>query len=76
MMYYYGNFFPFDWLGFGLMPVLMILFWGLVVYGVVLLFRGFSNKDNNNRSIDIIKERYAKGDITKEQFESMKKDLG
>lgn len=74
MMYYYGDFFPFGL--FGLMPLFMILFWGLVIYGVVVLFRRFSDKDAiNNRHLDIIKERYAKGEITKEQFESMKKDL-
>lgn len=73
MMYYYGNFFPFGW--FGLMPLLMILFWALVIYGAIVLFRKSSHKDNGNRPIDIIKERYAKGEITKEQFESMKKDL-
>ncbi len=73
MMYYYGNLFPFDWFGF--MPLFMLLFWGLVIYGVVFLFRGFLHKDTNNRPVYIIKERYAKGEITKEQFESMKKDL-
>lgn len=72
MMYYYGDFVPFHMFGFGY--VFMFLFWGLLIYGAVLLFRhnGFADK---NRALDILKERYAKGELTKEEFETMKRDL-
>ena len=33
------------------------------------------NNSQKSNSLDIIKERYAKGEITKEGFENMKKDL-
>ena len=71
-MMYYNSFYPMNMFGFG--GLFMIIFWGLIIYGIVILFRHNSHSEKG-RSIDILKERYAKGEITKEQFESMKKDL-
>jgi putative membrane protein len=34
------------------------------------------HSENKSGAQDILNERYAKGEITKEQYESMKKDLG
>jgi putative membrane protein len=61
---------------FGFGSIFMILFWIFLVYLiVVVLRRGGLSVNNENHAMDILKERYAKGEITKEQFESMKKDL-
>ncbi len=56
---------------------------GWIVFVAVILFvvKAFSRNRHHYRmfghdsSMDILRERYAKGEITKEQFESMKKDL-
>lgn len=55
----------------------MILFWGFVIYLIVFVINKNQSKNDAGRhhSIEILKERYAKGEITKEQFEEMKKDL-
>ena len=71
MMYYYNNFFPFQMLG----PIFMVLFWVLVIYLIVSVLRRTPNHYETNNAMEILKERYAKGEITKEQFETMKKDL-
>ena len=56
--------------------VFMLLFWVLVIYLIVWLVRKApATTGTKNSAMDILKERYAKGEITKDQFEGMKKDL-
>jgi len=75
---------------FGLGALIMIAFWVLVIGGVVwlvvTLVRGGQGQATppvqavgaaqNQTPLDILKARYARGEITKEQFEEMKRDLG
>jgi putative membrane protein len=39
-------------------------------------YHDYYHGENKSGVLDILKERYAKGEITKEQYENMKKDLG
>ena len=59
--------------------IVMILFWILVVVGIVVLVKyAISNttrSDQSRSALDILKKRYAKGEIDKDEFESKKKDL-
>ena len=63
----------------GGMWVLFVLFWILVIAGVVLIVRwliGGAEKTSASESpLDILKKRYARGEIDRETFERMKKDL-
>lgn len=68
------------WWGWGLgMMVMMLLFWGLVIVGLVVLIRwviGQSKEGRSDSAVEILRQRYARGEINKEQFESMKRELG
>ncbi len=59
----------------------MIILWvviGLIVWGVVALAkRGTSTSDTTQKRdpLDIAKERYAKGETSKEELKEIKKNL-
>jgi putative membrane protein len=58
----------------------MFLWWILIILGIVVLarwlFGGGSRRDApERRALEILAERYARGEIDREQFEKMKKDL-
>jgi len=52
-----------------------------IIVWAVTLFTNKSRSENSNNFVEketplsILKKRYAKGEITKEQFDEMKKDL-
>ena len=67
--------------GFG-MGIGMLLFWGLIIAAIVVLIRGFSGSSRGNAprlpektALDILRERYARGEIDKAEFEEKRRDL-
>lgn len=66
------------WLGI----LLMVIVWALVILGIVALIRWLWMAGPRRGAapgpspLDILKQRYARGEINKEEFEQKKKDLG
>lgn len=67
--------------GMGLMMLFMVVFWSLiialVIWFIVRATRRGTGGGGPERGapLDIARERYAKGEITKEQFDQIKRDL-
>jgi putative membrane protein len=69
-----------SWDAWGLGTMLMmLLFWGLVVVGVTFAIRWAARMSRAgatpDRALEILRERYARGDIDKDEFEAKKRDL-
>lgn len=75
-----------DWNGFGGWGigfgfVFMLLFWGLVILGIAALIRWLMMQPSAGKNLrgktplEIVQERYARGEINREEYEQIKRDL-
>jgi len=74
-----GGGYGMGWFG----PIVMVAFWIAVIVGIVFLVRWLilSTRSTGHKAhsedsaLEILKKRYARGEIDKEEFEEKKKDL-
>ena len=71
---------PVWWWGWGIgIMAMMILFWVVFFVGLLAAIRWLLGKRTETKTdpaLQILRERYARGEINKEEFEIRKKDLG
>ena len=67
-----------NWFGGG---IFMLLFWGVIIIGGFFLVRYLIRQSQTaarateNTALEILKQRYARGEINDEEFEKMKAKL-
>jgi putative membrane protein len=75
----WGNYGWGQGMGFGFGGIFMLFFWGLIIVGIVYLVQAAVKKQGKSGQeeapLDILKKRYAKGEISKEEFQQMKDNI-
>ena len=67
--------------GMGFGAIFMVLFWGLIIWGIVALVRRAASPGSDSTHyrvdspLDVLKKRYARGDIRREEYEAMRGDM-
>lgn len=68
--------------GFGFGWIFMIIFWAVIIWAIIALVRHFAGRDSHwqfrgkdEEALRILRERYAKGEISKDEFEERKAAL-
>lgn len=71
---WWGTFWPTGWIVFGVGVVLLIVF---LVLLAVFLFRWAEGKPSRSKreALEILKERLARGEITEEEYERLKRKI-
>jgi putative membrane protein len=56
---------------------MMILWWIIIIIAVAALIKFVYQKESSGQksALDILKERYARGEISKEEFQEKKRDI-
>ena len=69
----------YGWMGLGW--IFMLIFWGVIIAGVVVLVRWVSMRGSGGQDTphktphEILQERYVRGEITRDEYEQMRKDI-
>lgn len=76
----WGHMGAYGW-GWGGMGIGMLLLWGVLIFAAVLLIKytwgsaAVAERKREKSALDLLNERYARGEIGQEEFEQKKRDI-
>lgn len=68
-----NDYWPMPWMFFG--PLIMVIFIILCITMMWFMMSGRRHRLGGNRALDILKERYARGEINQAEFEERRRFL-
>ena len=75
----YDGFGHMTWGGHGIFGgLMMVIFWAFIIALIFLAVRGFSNRSDTGTgqsATDVLRERYARGEIDEDEFERRRAKL-
>lgn len=75
----YDGFRHMTWGGHGILGgLMMVIFWALIIGLIFLAVRGFSNRSDTGAgqsAMNVLRERYARGEIDEDEFERRRAKL-
>jgi putative membrane protein len=57
------------------MAAMMVLFWGGILALAAFVIRSFTGSKSNDQAMDVLRRRFASGEITQDEFEKTRKAL-
>lgn len=62
--------------GMGFGGLFMILFWAVIIIGAIVLIRWLIDQSKGGRTpLQILQDRYARGELQRDEYEQKKRDL-
>ena len=64
----------------GMGGLFMIVFWGLIIWAIVGAAQGSSRSGGpgdggHDNAMEVLKRRYARGEVSREEYEEKKRDM-
>ena len=78
-MMHWGNFGGMGFGGFGLGWIFMVIFWALLIFGMIYIARQMRDGEKSTPIVetaeDILKKKYAAGEITRDEYRGKMEEI-